>query len=530
MPHPVVDFDTMPLMISKAAFFTFLFTFVAIAQPGVLRVGNGIEPQDLDPQRVTGNPESAIIGALFEGLVVWDQRAEKSLPGVASSWKTADGGKTWIFEIRPNAKWSNGEGVTANDFVYSWRRLLDPVTAAPLASLALVIKNAEAFHKGELKDPAQLGIEAPTPNRFIVRLNRPAPFFIKLINHMAFFPVHQKTLEKYQAGWTKPQNIVSNGAFRLVEWSSNKVIRVAKQNDYWDSDSVKLSEVQFVPGDADTAEALFKTGKLDISDFPLNKVPTWKADKTGVLQAHRANGVSFYRFNVGKPPFSDVRVRRALSLAIDRKQIVEKVARGGQTPLRSYIPEKLGDYRAPAKIPVDLSRLAEAKKLLADAGYGKDKKLSVEISVNRSELHQQIAEAIQFMWKKHLDVDAKINVLEWKVFLDAVQNQNYQIARTNWILDYEDPEAYLESWVSSNSGNETGYKNDAFDKLFNEAIYEADAKKRLKKFQQAESLLLDDMPLIPLYVTELFYLKRPEVEGYLPNSQSKHTLKFVSKR
>lgn len=511
--------------------FSFLWSLVITADPGILRVGNGIEPQDLDPHRVTGAPEGAIIRSLFEGLVVWDQKAERSLPGVASSWKASLDGLTWTFEIRSDAKWSNGDRVTAQDFVYSWRRLLDPATAAPLASLALVIKNAGAFQKGELKDPAQLGVKAPTPDRFIVHLNRPAPYFIKLINHVAFFPVPQKTVEKFQSAWTRPQNMVSNGAFKLIEWTTNKVIRVAKQKEYWDAAKVKLSEVQFFPADEDTAEALFQTGKLDISDFPMTKVAKWRKDKSGALQSHRANVVSFYRFNVTKPPFNDARVRKALSLAVDRKRLVEKVIRGGQTPLRSFVPEQLGgDYSPIPKVPVDLSRLAEAKRLLIAAGFNQDRKLQLEITINRSELHQQIAEAIQYMWKKNLGVESKINVLEWKVYLDAIQTRTYQIARTNWLLDYEDPEAYLESWVSDNSGNETGYNNPAFDRLFREAIYETKTKQRLKKFQEAEALLMDDMPLIPLYVSELFYLKRPEVDGYLPNSQSAHSLKFVSKR
>lgn len=504
------------------------FCISLYGQSTILRIGNGIEPQDLDPQRSTGMPEFAILSAVFEGLVVLHPKTLKPLPGTASSWTTSKDGLTWTFNLRKDAKWSNGEPITANDFVYSWRRLVDPKTAAPLASMAKVIVNAEAIQKGDQKDLNQLGVEAPAPDKLVVHLSRPAPFLLQLVNHNVFFPVHQKTIEKFKGAWTKPENMVSNGAFRLAEWRTNKVLRVTKREDYWDASHVKLTEVQFFPGDPDTAEALFKTGKLDISDFPQQKVPQWRADKSGVLQSSRANAVAFYLFNVNVPPLNDVRVRKALSLAIDRKQLIDKVVRGGQTPLRSFTPEKLGDYAAVPKVPTDLSRLAEAKKLLAAAGFGPEKKANLEITINKSDLNSQIAEAIQFMWKKNLDVDAKINVMEWKVYLDAAHNRNFQVTRAAWVLDYEDPEAYLESFVSDSSSNEAGYKNAEFDKLFQEAVVQVDYKKRLKKFQQAEALMMDEMPIMPLYETQFFYLKRPEVDGYFANSQQIHALKFVS--
>jgi len=495
----------------------------------VIRIGNGVEPKELDPNRVAGAPEGNILVNLFEGLVSRHPKTLKPVPGVAKRWKTSPDGLTWTFDLRTDAKWSNGDPVTASDFVYSWNRLLKPETASESAVLGFYIKNARAFHAGTLKAPAQLGVVATRPTQLVVTLEHPTPFFLQIIDHFALYPVHQKTIEAFGAAWTRPEHFVGNGAFRLESWGAYRNIVLKPNPFYWDKAHVTLVEAQFFPTDSvDTEEKMFRSGQLDITGgIPEEKIEFWKKDETGVFQSHLGNGISLYRINVTKAPLNDKRVRRALALAIDRKQLVKRVTKGDQKPLLSFTPDEFG-YKPPTAVPADSSGVEEAKRLLAEAGYGPKKSFPpIEILVNKSDLHLKIAEAIQHMWKKNLGIEPTLNMEEWKVFLDSVQTKRYQICRTNWLMDYEDPEAYLENWLSDEPTNVTGFDSKEYDGLFREAIQEVDPKNRMAKFRKAETILLNEMPFIPLYVTRHYNLKQANVEGWYPNTQNYHPLKYV---
>lgn len=503
----------------------------AAATPQVINIGNGAEPKDLDPHIVTGVPESHIIMNILEPLVGKDPKTLAPIPAAAESWTMSKDGKVYTFKLRKSAKWSNGDPVTAQDFIYSWTRLLTPATAAEYAYQAFYIKNGEAFNKGKIKDAAQLGIKAIDPYTLEVTLENPTPFFLALLFHHSLSPVHKATVEKFGARWTRPENIVVNGPFTVAKWEMNKVITLKKNDKYWDKDKVTLTEVNYYPVEKqDTEEKMFRSKELHITnEVPLEKIPFWQKDKSGVYQQHPYLGTYYYWLNTTKPPLNNKLVRKALALSIDRERLVKYVTRGGQLPATVFTPPGCGGYSATPRLPKDLSRLAEAKELLKKAGYADGKALGpIEISFNTSDAHRKIAEAIQQMWKQNLGLDMRLMNQEWKVFLDTQRTKNYQISRMGWIADYNDPNTYLDMFVTDGGNNHAGWSNKEYDSLIAKAAKELDQKKRLALFQKAEDILLDELPIVPVYIYTRVYLKSKAVQGWFENIEDIHPLKFVS--
>ena len=385
--------------------FSLFLGCAALAAPEqVFNRGNGGEPKDLDPQVVTGVPEFHIVENLFEALVAKDPKTLAPIPGVAESWQVSKDQKTYTFKLRKNAKWTNGETVTAKDFIYSWTRLLDAKTGSEYAGQGFYIKNGKAFNEGKIKDASQLGLKAVDDFTLQVTLENPTPFFLSLLYHHSLYPVHKATVEKFGAKWTRPENFVSNGPFQLKKWEMNKVISVDKSPTYWDADKVKLKTVNFFPIDNhNTEEKMFRAKQLHVTDEPpQEKMEFWKKDKSGVFHSHPWLGSYFYWFNMTKKPMDNKLVRKAIALAIDREKIVTYVTRGGQMPGQMFTPPGTGGFKPKAVLPKDLSRLQEAKDLLAKAGYPGGKGLPpIEILYNTSESHKKIAEAIQQMLKQN---------------------------------------------------------------------------------------------------------------------------------
>ena len=497
----------------------------------VLHYGNGTEVQDLDPHIVTGVPEHHIITALLEGLVEPNPKDLSPEPAVAESWDISSDQKTYTFHLRKNAKWSNGDPVTAHDFVRSFKRILAPSLAAEYAYMLYVMKGAEDYNNGKISNFDEVGAKAINDFTLRIELNSPTPYFLYLIQHYSWFPVHIPTVEKYgpiyERGnvWTLPKNFVGNGPFVLSEWRLNQVVIVRKSPTYWDAEKVRLKQIYFYAIESDdTEERAFRSGQLHVTTtVPLTKIDVYKKNHPDQLRIDPYLGIYFYRMNVTKPPLNDKRVRKALAMAIDREAIV-KLIRGGQLPAYNFTPDTAG-YSSKAHITYDV---AAAKKLLAEAGYPDGKGLPpIDILFNTLEAHRTIAEAIQQMWQKNLNVEARLANQEWKVYLDSQRQLNYQVCRAAWIGDYPDPNTFMDMWLTGGGNNQTGWSNSRYDQLIKDANSTGDQAKRYELFQEAEAILMDELPVLPIYFYTHVYFKQPSVKGWYPNILDEHPYKYV---
>ena len=486
----------------------------------ILCLANGAEPEDLDPQIVTGVTEDNIIRALIEGLVAEDPIDLHPVPGVAERWDVSPDGKVYTFHLRANARWSNGDPVTATDFVRSYKRALTPELANEYDYMFFYVVNAEKFHKKEITNFADVGFKAIDDRTLQINLNNATSYFLSLLNHHSWYPVHIPTVEKfgdpYQHGnrWTRPGNYVSNGPFVLSDWKVNTLIAVKKNPFYWDANTVKLQEIRFYPMERlDTEERAFRSGQVHKTyKLPLTKIAYHKEHHPDLLKQAPYLGTYFYSFNVTNAAFRDKRVRQAMAMSIDREALVKTVTRGGEIAAYSFTPPNTVGYTAEAKVPYDIER---AKKLMAEAGYPDGKGFpKTELLYNTLESHKIIAEALQQMWKMNLGIDIILRNEEWKVYLDSKKRGNFDLFRYGWIADYVDPNAFLDMWLSFSGNNASGWKNPEYDALIAEAGRTIDTAARFKVFQKAEALLLDEMPIIPIYYYATGYLLRPSVKNW----------------
>ena len=499
----------------------------------VLHRGIGYEVTDLDPQLATGTAEQAVVSALFEGLVTEDPRDLHPVPGVAARWTVSPDGITYTFFLRPEACWSNGKPITARDFVASWQRILTPSLGADNASLLYVIQGAEAFNKGVTKDFAEVGAAALDPHTLRVTLEYPAPYFLSLLTHWCWYPVPLEVIAASgpvaQRGnpWTHPRHLVSNGPFVLKAWEPNKVIVVEKSPSYWDASHVRLRAIHLYPIDSlEAEEREFRAGQLHLTDaLPAGRIEAYRRTQSPCLRIDPYLGTYFYRINIRRPYLNNGRIRRALSLAVDRRAIVEKILRGGQTPAWTFTPPGIGDYEPPAGLRNDF---AEARRLLAEAGYPGGKGLPpLEILYNNSENHREIAEAVQEMWRRELGLTVRLVNEEEKVLLAARRTGDYQILRSDWIADYLDPSSFLNVWRSDSGNNDTGWSFPDYDSMLFSADRTADPSSRHALFRTAEAILLGNVPIIPIYHYTHVFLIQPSVHGWYPNLLDHHPYKDV---
>ncbi|HAD09240.1 MAG TPA: peptide ABC transporter substrate-binding protein [Porticoccaceae bacterium] len=490
----------------------------------ILHWGNGTEPQELDPHIVTGVPEHHIIVALLEGLVLKDPATLEPIPGVAKRWTISDNQLIYTFYLRQEARWSNGDPVTAQDFVWSWWRALQPALGNQYAYMYYVIKNAEAYAKGELEDFEQVGVKALDTNTLQVTLANPTPYFLQLLDHYSMFPVHRPTIEKFGAPsergtrWTRAGNFVGNGPFVLQRWDLNKQVVVEKSPTYWDRDTVKLKAIHFYPTEnVSTEERMYRAGQLHVTGaIPVDKIAVYKEHNPEDLRISTYLGTYFYRFNTEVPHLADPRVRRALAMTVDRQAIVERITKGGQVPAYTFTPPDTLGYTAEDGFAFDPPA---ARALLAEAGYPNGEGFpTTEVLYNTSEGHRKLAVGIQQMWKTHLNIDVVLNNQDWKVYLDNVDNGHYQIARAGWIGDYVDPNTFLDMWVSDGGNNRTGWSNPEYDSLvLRQSPSASDRQSRYGFFAQAEALLLEEMPVLPIYFYTRNNLVQPSVKGMPAN-------------
>jgi oligopeptide transport system substrate-binding protein len=502
----------------------------------VLHRGNGAEPETLDPAKSTGVIESNIQYELLEGLTTYAQDGAVA-PGVAKSWDVSDDGLTYTFHLR-DEKWSNGDPVTAGDFVYSFQRLLDPKTASDYAPIADVIVGAEGIRKtaaDKTPDFGTLGAKASDDHTLVVTLNKPTPYLLSLLRHSSFLPVHKGSVEKFGADWTKPGNFVGNGAFTLSEWTPQSSLTVVKNPNFYDAANVKLDKIIYYPTE-DIGEEFkrYRAGELDITyEVPSDQIKYIESNLKDEYEAKPYLGTYYYVINLTREPLGKQKaIREALALAIDRDTLADKVTQGSFLPGYSWVPPGTGDYQntyVSFKDMKQADRVKKAKELLKEAGYGPDKPLKIELLYNTSENHKKIAIAVQSMWKKELGVEATLNNQEWQVYLDTRDNKAYDVARAAWIGDYADPMTFLDIFLSdAGVRNDAGYNNPKYDELVKKSAGISDPKERMQVLQDAEKIFLDDLPLIPLLYYKTKHMVSKKVAGWTYNNLDFHLGRYMS--
>ncbi len=506
-------------------------TGTELADAQVIRLGNGTEIQSLDPQISQEVQGANIMRDIFEGLI--DEAPSGDLvPGAAESWTQSPDGKKYVFALRHDAGWSNGDRVTASDFVYGLRRGADPKTASTYSFILSPILNADEVTAGH-KPPEELGVRALDDYTLEIQLANPTPYFIGLLAHSVTYPVHRATLEKHGSEWTRPGNLVSNGAFKLAEWVVQSHIKLVRNEHYWDNAQTKLDEVWYYPTEDTSGELQrYRANELDVSfTIPTTQLAWIRENMKSELVLTPYLGSYYYGFNLTRPPFKDnLALRRALALAVDRDVITKQVLGAGQKSAFGWVPP-LAHYQQqnmPEAAWTQEQREAEAKRLYSEAGYSAARPLRTEIMYNTQEDHRRVAVTIASMWKRVLGVEATLANQEWKVFIDTRnQKKDTQVYRHGWIGDYNDAFTFAELMRSTSGQDDTGYDNPEYDRLVAASQSELDLEKRATLLEQAERVLLADMPILPLYYYVTMHMTKPWVRGYDPNIMDHHLSKFV---
>ncbi|OWF79450.1 oligopeptide ABC transporter substrate-binding protein OppA [Yersinia frederiksenii] len=476
------------------------------------------EPASLDPMKAVGLIEAQVARDLFEGLVNQDAHGQ-IIPGVAAKWQTADN-QTYIFTLRKDAKWSNGEPVTAQDFVYSWRRLVDPKSLSPFAWFAELagMENAQQIIAGKMP-PETLGVSAVDKYTLKVKLSKPVPYFPSLTANFSLFPVPATVIEKYGNDWTKVGNLVGNGAFKLQDRVVNEKLVLVPNDYYWDHAHTVLTKVTFIPINQEAnATKRYQAGDIDITEsFPKNLYQKLLKDIPGQVYTPDQLGTYYYAFNTQRAPTNDVRVRKALSYAIDRKIIAEKVLGTGEKPAYHFTPDVTAGYHPVANLlqQQDQEELnAQAKALLHAAGYGPDKPLKLSLLYNTSDNNQKLAIAIASMWKKTLGVDVNMINQEWKTYIDSRNTGNFDVVRASWVGDYNEPSTFLSLLTSTHSGNIAKFNSADYDRLLSEAGKQTNPKALSDDYNKAEQIIAEQVPIAPIYQFTNGRLIKPWVKGY----------------
>lgn len=476
---------------------------------------NGSEPETLDPALASGVPANNVIRDLFEGLTAVDSNG-KVVPGVAESWKQTDP-QTWVFKLRKNAKWSNGDNVTAEDFVYGMRRFVDPATASKYAATyGIFLANAKEIIEGK-KPKEELGVKAVDPYTIEIKTPFPANFLPEVLSNLQMGAVHKATVEKFGKDWTKPGNIVGNGAFTLKDWQVNSKIVLAKSTNYWDNKNVQLTQMTYIPVEDGNADVkLYESGENDwVYQLPPGTYDKYKQQYPKDIRNTKMLGLRYYSLNNADPLFKDIRVRKALSMVIDRDILAAKVTADGQIPAYGVIVDGVQGANATtydwAKWPM-AKKVEEAKKLLKEAGVAPGAK--VKFAYNTSDYHKKMAIFAASEWKTKLGLDTEMEAMEFKVLIKKRNDRDYQMARNGWIADYDDATTFLTLVQCDSDQNSQGNCNRDAEKLITEGNMSLDQAKRKTLLTQAAKKIMDDYPMIPLLQYTVPRLVKPYVGGY----------------
>ncbi|MCR9085320.1 MAG: peptide ABC transporter substrate-binding protein [Rhodobacteraceae bacterium] len=494
--------------------------------------GNDGDPETLDQHKTSTVTEANVLRDLYEGLVVYDTEAQV-IPGVAESWEVSEDGTIYTFTLRDTAKWSNGDPVTAGDFVFSFNRIMDPATGAKYANILYPIKGAEAINKGE---EGELGVTALDDRTLQITLERPTPYFLELLTHQTGLPLHPASVEAHGDAFVQPANMVSNGAYRLESFTPNDKIVVTKNPEFHGADEVAIEQVEFIPfEDLANCARRFEAGEVhSCSDIATEQIADLKARLGDQVRIAPYLGVYYYGVNTSREPFDDLRVRQAMSMVIDREFLAEEIWSGSMLPAYAWVPPGIGNYldTAPelayATLPM-LDREDEAIALMEEAGFGPDNPITVEISYNASENNKNTATAIANMWAP-LGIETTFNVRDISAHYAMLRDDKiHDVARAGWIGDYSDPQNFLFLNRADNPGFNYGlYDNPEHDGLLDTAANTANLEERAKILAEVEAMILRDLPQIPL----LFYSSRslvsPKLSGWADNIQNAHPTRFMS--
>jgi oligopeptide transport system substrate-binding protein len=511
-----------------AVFLLIASIHAALAAPVVLRRGNVAEPETLDPQKYQTAYTGFILDDLFLGLTTMDPRA-RPIPGAAESWTVSPDGAVYTFKLRPGLVWSDGTKMTADDFVFGIRRALDPKTAAPFASIAMMIKNAAQVNEGKLALD-RLGVRAPDAGSVEITLEKPAPALLMVLAQPFLAPVPRHAMAKLGDDWTKPGKLISNGPYVAVTWRANDHVKLVKNPRFYDAANVKIDEVYFYPT-ADDAAALkrFRAGELDINGrYSPSDYPWLKANMPAVIRIAPASWYTCLEFNYLKKQWQDVRVRRALALAIDREALTDRLLKTGELPGYGIVPPVVPGYQAATldfKGRALADRQAEARKLLTAAGYSDARPLAFTFRHRAGTSNRRVAIALVNMWAA-IGVKAELQQGDTALHYAALRAHDFDVADRgpSW---FTDPEYYLDGYLTGASGNYSGYSNPAFDKAMEEAKMTADPAKRLALFAKAEAIALRDIAAAPLFFNVNTDLVATYVKGFEGSPTGDHPTRFM---
>ena len=520
-----------------------------------LVIHNGAEPETIDPQVLTGQADGRVGAALFEGLTRFDPATGRSIPGLASAWDVSPDGRRYTFHLRTNAAFSTGQPITADDVVWSWRRAVNPLTAADYSGFFYYVKGGEALATGTSTNLESLGVRAKDRHTVEVDLVNPTPFFPDLCGMRIMSVVPREAIEKYGDQWVRADPLPCSGPYELVYWRPNDRIRMRRNPHYWDAAHVESDVVDVLSGDSPTAALnLFLTGDVDVL---IDKVVI-PSELNDVLKErpdfHRYDylGTYFFRFNVTRKPFDDPRVRRAINLVMDRKRIVERITRLGEHPATALTPPGTGGYTPPPGLGFEAlqatndtayaaamkTNVAEAQRLMAEAGFPGGKGFPPFTYMfnagggGGARLHENIGVELQSMLREHLGLQVELRPVEWKTYLSEMSLLNFDTIRGSWVGDYQDPTTFLDCFLSGSGNNRTGWKNARFDELLASAAAEPDTARRTELLRKAETLLVrDEVPIVPLFNYKGLYAYDPKRwEGIYPNLTDEHPFWSIRRR
>ncbi len=516
----------------KAAAFFLLMFASALQAEMVLRAGNGAEPNTLDPHKSEGTSDANIIRDVYEGLTNLSPRGEV-VPGAAERWEVSADGLTYIFSLRERARWSNGDPLTADDFVAGMRRCVAPDTGSGYAMNLAPLLNAEAVIAGKLPVES-LGVEALDARTLRIRLKAPAPYLPGLLTHATTFAVHRPSLRQHGAGFARPGKLIGNGAYVLAEWGVQSHIKLTRNRHYWNDAATRIDTVLYYPTeDVDSELKRYRAGELDITyDVPQSRAPQLRAELGDQLRAAPYLGTWYLGFNLTRAPLANQpKLRRALNLAVDRELIAERVMNGFAIPAYSWVPPGVAGYspQTPAWAAWPLAqRQAEARRLYAEAGYSAERPLEIEIHYNTQRDNQRITTVVAAMWKQSLGVHARLVNLEFKVLKTLLRQRLTQVFRWGWIGDYNDAGSFADILQSRHGQNMPAYSDPQYDALVARANTQADAAARRALLQDAERHMLEQSPLIPIYFYRSTHLIKPQVQGWQDNLLDYHYSKDLA--